>query len=328
MKASPLVPQLSTFIAALFNDAGLPPGVLQILSFSEDEVGKRVKQLISHDDIRFVNFTGSVSLGKQLASLCGQYLKPSVMELGGKAPAIVLPSANLQLAANHILFGAFLNSGQVCMSMERVIVHEKIAEEFEQVLKSEAIKAGWAGGMELVRSGAGERAKHMVDQAVRMGARVIYSAGADGSAASLSSKSAYPPTILADVRRDADLFQVESFAPILTVQSGSDLSSIIAMANSHETGLSASVFCQDLALALKVAQSLQSGAVHINGMSVHDEHGLPHGGTKSSGWSRFNGKGAIESFTQTKVIRINGTNLSLPLSALYRGLPENGSSEI
>lgn len=100
------------------------------------------------------------------------------------------------------------------------------------------------------------------------------------------------------------------------------------MANSHETGLSGSVFCQDLALALKVAQSLQSGAVHINGMSVHDEHGLPHGGTKSSGWSRFNGKGAIESFTQTKVIRINGTNLSLPLSALYRGLPENGSSEI
>ncbi|OXG35780.1 aldehyde dehydrogenase [Cryptococcus neoformans Bt120] len=328
MKASPLVPQLSTFIAALFNDAGLPPGVLQILSFSEDEVGKRVEQLIAHDDIRFVNFTGSISLGKQLASLCGQYLKPSVMELGGKAPAIVLPSANLQLAANHILFGAFLNSGQVCMSMERVIVHEEIAEEFEQVLKSEAIKAGWVGGMELVRSGAGERARNMVDQAVKMGARVIYSAGADSSATSLSSESAFPPTILADVHHDADLFQVESFAPILTIQSGSDLPSIIAMTNSHETGLSASVFCQNLALALKVARSLQSGAVHINGMSVHDQHGLPHGGTKNSGWSRFNGKGAIESFTQTKVIRINGTNPSLPLSALYRGLPENDYSNI
>lgn len=157
---------------------------------------------------------------------------------------------------------------------------------------------------------------------------MIYSAGADSSATSLSSESAFPPTILADVHHDADLFQVESFAPILTIQSGSGLPSIIAMTNSHETGLSASVFCQDLALALKVARSLQSGAVHINGMSVHDQHGLPHGGTKNSGWSRFNGKGAIESFTQTKVIRINGTNPSLPLSALYRGLPENDYSNI
>nr|XP_031860470.1 uncharacterized protein CI109_004081 [Kwoniella shandongensis]KAA5527542.1 hypothetical protein CI109_004081 [Kwoniella shandongensis] len=318
LKSSPLTPQFSHLFGPLFAEAGLPPGVLQILNLSEEDVAERVEQIISDDDVRMVNFTGSVKLGRILAEKCGKYLKPSVMELGGKAPAIVLPSADLELAANNILFGAFVNSGQVCMSTERVIVHDDIAEQFERVLRETAEQVKWSGGMEFVRPGAVDGAQALIDDALKEGARIIYSASSDSSS---SSSSAFAPTILASVPPSAALSTTESFSPILILQTASSISSLIDLANSHDTGLTSSIFSQDLSQALEVAKRLEIGAVHINGMTIHDQHGLPHGGWKASGWGRFNGQGAIESFTQTKNVRIiKGGGGKLPLEMLYGGL--------
>ncbi|WVF73045.1 hypothetical protein IAT40_007863 [Kwoniella sp. CBS 6097] len=318
VKSSPLIPQLYYLFGPLFKDAGLPDGTLQILNFSERDVAARVEQMISDDDVRMVNFTGSVRLGKILAAKCGEHLKPSVMELGGKSVAIVLPSADLKIAANNILFGAFLNSGQICMSTEQVLVHQDVAAEFENELKTTAQEAGWNGGMELVRPGAGEGAKELAGQAVQSGAQVVYSAS---SSASSGSASSYPPTVLSSLPETATLSTTESFSPILTLHSFSSTSAILSHANSHKTGLTASVFSNDLAQALEVAKKLETGAVHINGMTIHDQANLPHGGWKESGWGRFNGRGAIESFTQSKNIRVlPGKGMMLPLHAIYEGM--------
>ncbi|WVR00226.1 hypothetical protein IAU59_007368 [Kwoniella sp. CBS 9459] len=318
VRSSPLIPQLYHLLGPLFRDAGLPTGTLQILNFSEKDVAARVEQMISDDHIRMINFTGSVRLGKILAAKCGEHLKPSVMELGGKSVAIVLPSADLKTAANNILFGAFLNSGQVCMSTEQVLVHQDIAVEFEGVLRSTAEEAGWAGGMELVRPGAGDAAKELADEAVKTGAQVVYSASVPAAS---SSSSSFAPTILSSLPETASLSTTESFSPILTVHSMPSTSAILSHANSHKTGLTASVFSNNLSQALDVARKLETGAVHINGMTIHDQANLPHGGWKESGWGRFNGKGAIESFTQSKNIRIlPGKGTMLPLQAIYDGM--------
>ncbi|OCF38361.1 hypothetical protein I317_07869 [Kwoniella heveanensis CBS 569] len=321
VKSSPLIPQLYHLLGPLFRDAGLPAGTLQILNFSEKDVAARVEQMISDDDVRMINFTGSVRLGKILAAKCGEHLKPSVMELGGKSVAIVLPSADLKLAANNILFGAFLNSGQICMSTEQVLVHQDIAAEFEKVLRTTADEAGWNGGMQLVRPGAGDAAKELADDAVDSGAQVLFSATSPTASPSSSSSSAssYPPTIISSLPDTASLSTTESFSPILTLHSFPSTSSILSHANSHKTGLTASVFSNDLSQALNVAKKLETGAVHINGMTIHDQANLPHGGWKESGWGRFNGKGAIESFTQSKNIRVilPGKENMLPLHAIY-----------
>ncbi|TYJ54590.1 hypothetical protein B9479_004720 [Cryptococcus floricola] len=311
LRGSSVIPQASAFLGPLFADVGIPEGVLQILNFSEHDVGARTSQLIADDNVRFVNFTGSTKLGRHLARQCGEHLKPSVLELGGKAPVLILPSADLELAANNVLFGSFLNSGQICMSTERVIVHQDVAAEFESILKREAEKANWNGGMELVRSSGVETAQAMARQAIDSGARIVFSA----PESSIDSPNAVRPTIFTDLPSTATILNEESFAPFFTLQTAPDIPSMIRLANSHETGLSSSVFGQGLD-AIEVAEKMEMGNVHINGMSPHDQHVLPHGGTKNSGWGRFNGKGAVESFTQMKVIRIDRQRTIYPLSAL------------
>ncbi|WVW86088.1 hypothetical protein I302_108127 [Kwoniella bestiolae CBS 10118] len=316
LRASPLLPQFFQLLGPLFQEAGLPKEALQVLNFSEKDVGERVEQIIAHSDVRMVNFTGSVKLGKILAAKCGEYLKPSLMELGGKSVAIVLPSADLKLAANNILFGAFLNSGQVCMSTEQVLVHSDIAEEFEKVLKETAEKAQWGEGMEMVRHRSGDGAKALYDDAVKQGAKILYSAS---SSSSTPTSTSFPPTILSSLPPTSKLLKEESFSPLLSLHRLPSTSSIIQHANSHSTGLTSSIFTNDYREALEIATDLESGAVHVNGMTVHDQHNLPHGGWKDSGYGRFNGQGAVESFTQTKNVRFVKEGM-LPLDLLYKGL--------
>ncbi|OCF61182.1 hypothetical protein L486_00827 [Kwoniella mangroviensis CBS 10435] len=317
LRASPLLPQFFQLLGPLFQDAGLPKGALQILNFSERDVAERIEQIIAHRDVRMVNFTGSVRLGKILAAKCGQYLKPSVMELGGKSVAIVLPSADLELAANNILFGAFFNSGQVCMSTEQVLVHSEIANEFEKVLKEVAEQAKWGEqGMEMVRLGSGDGARDLYDDAIKEGAKVLYS---PSDTSSSTSSTSFPPTIFSSVPTSSKLYIEESFSPLLSLHRLSSTEDIIQHANSHSTGLTSSIFTNDYREALDMAKELETGAVHVNGMTIHDQHNLPHGGWKDSGYGRFNSKGAIESFTQTKNVRfVKGGKL--PLGLIYQVL--------
>ncbi|WWC91631.1 uncharacterized protein L201_006577 [Kwoniella dendrophila CBS 6074] len=318
LRSSPLLPQFFGLLGPLFQDSGLPKGALQTLNFSDKDVPERVDQMISHKDVRMINFTGSVRLGKILAAKCGEHLKPSLLELGGKSVAIVLPSADLKLAANNILFGAFFNSGQVCMATEQVLVHSDVAAEFEKVLKETAEEANWSEGMEMVRPGSGNGAKALYDDAVKEGAKTLYSSSS--MSASSSSPTSFPPTIITSLSSRSKLFREESFAPLLSIHTFKSNKEILDYSNSHLTGLTSSIFTTDFNEAFKLSEKLEIGAIHINGMTIHDQHNLPHGGWKESGWGRFNGKGAIESFTQTKNIRFVNNPINFPLDAIYKGL--------
>ncbi|ORY33513.1 putative aldehyde dehydrogenase [Naematelia encephala] len=316
LKTPTHLPQLYSLFGPLFADAKLPPGCLQILNYSESTVSERVEHIISDPDVGLVNFTGSTSLGRILAAKCGQYLKPSIMELGGKSPAIVLPDADLELAANNILFGAFFNSGQVCMSTERCFVHSDISETFQQVLINAmtALESRSSHGFELVRQGAGEGMDTLVKDAISSGAQLIYPPEESPLNPS-ESKTSRRPLILSNIPSTSTLSKVESFSPMVALQEFTSTSDLISQVNQHETGLSSSIFTKEYATALDIARNIQAGAVHVNGMTIHDEHTLPFGGVKASGWGRFNGKGAIESFTWTKNVRLSMGHM-LPLGAL------------
>ncbi|GFZ48629.1 hypothetical protein JCM24511_06378 [Saitozyma sp. JCM 24511] len=315
LKSSILIPQLHNALARLFADAGLPDGALQIINFSEEDVAQRVEQLIADPLVRMVNFTGSTDLGRKLAAKCGEHLKPSVMELGGKSPATVLPSADLKLAANNILFGGIFNSGQVCMSTERILVHESVASDFEKELVIAAKELEGRDGFELVRPNAVEEIEAHIDEAIQAGAKLVYpSHPSPTSPASVHSTSCRP-VILSNIPSHVFLATTESFAPVLSLQTFSNPSQALSLANGISTGLSSSIF-GSLDEALPLAQRIEAGAVHINGMTIHDQHGLPFGGIKDSGWGRFNGRGAVEAFTWTRNVVWNGNGHLLPLQAL------------
>ncbi|KAL7418485.1 hypothetical protein Q5752_006943 [Cryptotrichosporon argae] len=305
MKSSIHVPQAHHLLGQIFADAGLPPGVLQILNLSEESVAQGVSQMIAHDDVRFVNFTGSTRLGRDLAAQCGRHLKPSVMELGGKSAALVLPGADVDVAANNILFASMFHSGQICMSTERAIVHADLYAPFVASLRA-LLRTVRTSAFELVRPGAPAELRALIDDAVGRGATVL--------STPTFSETGATPTVLADVAPMAAVYATETFAPVLVVERAESVEHAVELANAHESGLTAAVY-SDVGAALGVARELDAGAVHINSMTIHDEHGLPHGGWKSSGWGRFNGRGALESFTQTKNVTI-GNGARMPLAAL------------
>jgi acyl-CoA reductase-like NAD-dependent aldehyde dehydrogenase len=209
------------------------------------------------------------------------------------------------------------------MSTERVIVHESLAAEFEVELR-EAVKGIGDRKFDLIRPSAGIELKAVVDGAIeavgpislhrmksadRQGARLI-------TPEPTINETNSSPIILADVPFTAAAYTDESFAPLLTLLTAKDTSHAIELANSHPAGLSSAIFTADIGLALTVAKKLEVGAVHINGMTVHDQHTLPFGGVRDSGWGKFNGRGAIEAFTRTKTVRLGIEGHMLPLEAL------------
>ncbi|KAI9633985.1 aldehyde dehydrogenase domain-containing protein [Dioszegia hungarica] len=305
-KTSRYIPQIHALLHPLFADAGLPAGALQILHYSDEHVAERVEQMIAHPDVRMVNFTGSTNLGRILAAQCGKHLKPSIMELGGKSAAIVLESADLKVAANNILFGALFNSGQVCMSTERVLVQESIMPALEAELLSQ-----WGEvkdkSFDVVRADSIREVEGLVQEAIDQGAKRITPSPSTAHAATPSIISNPPPV--------SSIWSTETFSPTLTLTSYSSQTDLLEKLNSVHTGLSASIF-GDTASAVALAKHVDCGAVHVNGMTVHDEATLPFGGVRESGWGRFNGQGAIEGFTWVKNVRVVKDPHGLPLGAL------------
>ena len=209
------------------------------------------------------------------------------------------------------------------MSTERVIVHESLATEFEGALK-EAIQTIQDRKFDLIRPSAVDELKSVVDEAVQS-VRSFPSLGKsfpDSQGARLItpeptiSGTTSSSIILASVPPSSPAYRNESFAPLLTIITARDTTDAIRIANSHPAGLSSAIFTSDIGLALTVAKKLEVGAVHINGMTVHDQHTLPFGGVRDSGWGKFNGRGAIEAFTRTKTVRLGLEGHMLPLEAL------------
>ncbi|KAL4779603.1 Aldehyde/histidinol dehydrogenase [Aspergillus varians] len=300
LKGSELSPKCFWAIGDVFREAGLPAGCLNVIYHRTIDAPAVTTALIAHPDVRKISFTGSTSLGSIIASTAGKYIKPVLLELGGKASAIVLDDANLAKAATGCALGAFLNSGQICMSTERIVVQRSIAEEFQKVLV-EAVEKYFgkhAPAPVLVTSAAVKRTKALVADAIGKGANIVFGE----PQASESCANSMRPVVVGGITKEMDIYATETFGPSVSLIVVDSEEEAIELANDTEYGLTSAVFTGNLFRGLRVAKQIESGAVHINSMTVHDEPTLPHGGWKSSGFGRFGGTTGYDEWLQTKTI--------------------------
>lgn len=286
-------------LADIFHSVGLPAGCLNTIIHKPEDGPVITNALISAPAVKKINFTGSTAVGSIIASLAGKHLKPTLMELGGKAPAIVCDDADLALAALNVTLGAFLYSGQICMSTERTIVHKNIVNEFKEAL-TQTIDQVFPdkSGLVLVDKLPVTKVKKLLDDAVSKGAKVIYG----DTKETLSLSTAMRPVVLEEVKTGMDLYYTESFGPTVSLFVVESDEEAIKIANDTEYGLASAVFTKNLQRGFKIAKKIETGAVHINSMSVHDETSLPHGGAKKSGFGRFNGLEGLKEWVRWKTI--------------------------
>lgn len=303
LKASESCPRTHGLIAEAFEAAGLPKGALSIVTNAPKDAGEVVGALIDHPSVRRINFTGSTAVGKIIAKRAAEHLKPVLLELGGKAPLIVLEDADLDEAVKAAAFGAFMNQGQICMSTERIIVVEAVADAFVEKFAAKAASLAVGDPREgktplgaVVDLKTVTHVQGLVADAVSAGA--VQVAGGEAKGVLM------PATVVDKVTPDMRLFREESFGPVVGVIRARDEEHAIALANDTEYGLSASVFTRDIARGLKVARRIQSGICHVNGPTVHDEAQMPFGGVKASGYGRFGGKAGIDAFTELRWITV------------------------
>ena len=303
LKGSEICPATHGLIIAAMQEAGLPRGTVNFVTNAPADAAQVVEAMIAHPKVRRVNFTGSTRVGRIIAETCARYLKPSVLELGGKAPLVVLDDADIEAAAHAGAFGAFANSGQICMSTERIIVDESIADAFVARLgeRARALPLGdpRKGPVVLgsvVDMSTVERCNALIDDALAKGAKLVCGGKAESTL--------MPATLLDHVTPDMRIYHDESFGPVKGIVRVRGEDAAIACANDNAYGLSSAVFSRDMARAWGVAQRIESGICHINGPTVHDEAQMPFGGVKESGFGRFGGKAGIAEFTELRWITL------------------------
>ena len=301
LKASEICPRTHELIVEALNEAGFPEGTVNIVTNAPQDAGGVVGALIDHPAVKRINFTGSTAVGKIIAKRAAEYLKPCLLELGGKAPLIVLEDADLDEAVKAAAFGAFMNQGQICMSTERLIVVDAVADAFASKFATK-VKSLLTGDP---REGAAplgavvdmhtvDKVNALIDDATAKGATIL----AGGKADSVLM----PATLVDKVSADMLLYREESFGPVVAMIRAKDEADAIRIANDSEYGLSAAVFTTNAARGLKVARQIHSGICHVNGPTVHDEAQMPFGGVGASGYGRFGGKAGIDSFTELRWI--------------------------
>lgn len=309
VKASDLSPRTYYALAKCYLDAGVPEGVVNVISCRAEAAPKVVTTLIEQPAVRKIHFTGSTAVGRQIASTAALNLKPVVLELGGKNSAIVLDDANLETAAVQIILGAFLNSGQTCMSTDRILVDTKIAPQFEAVFSAvlgNMLNSGNAPPA-LVNSAARERVSTLIADAKSKGASALAGGWAPADALEPTVQGNYKdgvflrPVVLKNITRDMKIWSNEIFGSVVTIISVSSEEEAIKIANDTGYGLSQAVFTEDLRRGLRIARAIETGQVHINSMTLHETPELPFGGVKESGWGRFNATG-IDEFLVTKAV--------------------------
>lgn len=311
-RASETSPRTHELIAEAVAAAGFPAGVLNFITHDLSTAPEAVEALIAHPAVRRINFTGSTAVGRIIGEKAGKYLKRCILELGDKSPMIVLDDANINDAVTAGVFGAFLYQGQICMTTERIIVDEKIADEYvakfaarakELPLGDPTAQSACVLGP-VISLKAADRLKSLLDDAISKGARLV--AGGTGDGAMM------PATVLDGVTADMRIYHEETFGPILSIIRAKDTEDALRIANDTEFGLSAAVFGQNITRALEVASRIQTGSVHINGSTVQNEAQAPYGGTKSSGFGRFDGRAVIDEFTELKWLTIEQSGQAYP----------------
>jgi acyl-CoA reductase-like NAD-dependent aldehyde dehydrogenase len=303
LKASELCPRTHALIIEAFAEAGFLEGVVNVVTNAPEDAAEVVGALIDAPQVKRINFTGSTNVGRIIAKRAAEHLKPCLLELGGKAPLLVLDDADLDEAVKAAAFGAFMNQGQICMSTERIIVVEAVADAFVEKFAAKAgsmpagdPREGTTPLGAVIDRKTVDHVNGLIDDAVAKGATVA----AGGKADSVLMGA----TVVAGVTSDMRLYGEESFGPVVAVIRARDEAHAIELANDSEYGLSAAVFTRDTARGLSVARQIRSGICHVNGPTVHDEAQMPFGGVGASGYGRFGGRQGIDSFTETRWITV------------------------
>ncbi len=303
-KASENCPRTHELIVEAFAEAGFPEGTINVVTNAPEDAGEVVGALIDAPEVRRINFTGSTRVGRIIAKRAAEHLKPVLLELGGKAPLVVLEDADLDEAVKAAAFGAFMNQGQICMSTERIIVVDSVADAFAAKFKEKV------GGMPVgdpregktplgavVDAGTVENVSALIRDALDKGGEQLVGGATTG-------KVLMPAHVIDKVTPEMKLFRDESFGPVVAITRARDEDHAIELANDTEYGLSASIFTRDIARGLRLARRIQSGICHVNGPTVHDEAQMPFGGVKSSGYGRFGGRAGIDAFTELRWITV------------------------
>ena len=310
LKTSESCPGIHRLIGQCLADAGIPKGVINVITNDPKDAAAVVEALIAHPAVRRVNFTGSTGVGRRIGELCGRHLKRAVLELGGKAPLLVLEDADVDAAVNAAIFGAFMHQGQICMSTERLIVVEKVADEFVSKLAARAaqLPAGDPRGHvvlgSLISTESAQKMEALIADATAKGAKV--------KAGGKRTGTVVEATVVDGVTKAMRLYAEESFGPVKAVIRVKDEAEAIRVANDTDYGLSSAVFSNDVQRALHVAAQIEAGICHINGPTLNDEAQMPFGGVKGSGFGRFGGKAAIDEFTELRWITIEDPKQGYP----------------
>ena len=310
LKGSEACPKTHRLIVDCFVEAGFPEGVVNYISNAPADAAEVVKALIEAPEVKHVNFTGSSAVGRIIGRLAGENLKPSLLELGGKAPLVVLSDADIDGAVNAAIFGAFMNQGQICMSTERIIVDDAIADTFVEKLAARAAQLPYGDPRGPVVLGAlvnpevGDKMDALIADATSKGARVVAGGERDGAI--------HSATLLDNVTADMRIYAEESFGPVKSIIRVKGDDEAIRVANDTEYGLSSAVFSQDIKRAISAANQIKSGICHINGPTVSDEPQMPFGGVNESGYGRFGGRAAIAEFTNLRWITIEDPGQHYP----------------
>jgi benzaldehyde dehydrogenase (NAD) len=304
MKGSETCPATHRLIVDILVEAGIPAGAVNYVTNAPADAAAVVEALIAHPAVRRVNFTGSSHVGRRIGELAAHYLKPALLELGGKAPFLVLDDADLDAAAGAAAFGAFSNAGQICMSTERVLVDDSVGDAFVAKFKARAQNIvvddprnpkAHLGAM--ISTDAVERVMGLVDEAVAQGATLVTGGRMQGPFMA--------PTIVDHVTPKMRIYYEETFGPVAAVSRVKGVEEAVAGANDNVFGLSSAVFGKDTSRALLVAQRIQSGICHINGATLANEAHAPFGGMKDSGYGSFGSKADIAQFTDLRWVTLS-----------------------
>ena len=291
------------FFAEVMEEAGIPKGVFNVITCSRENVVKMGDELIENPLVKGVSFTGSTQVGRSIAAKCGAYLKKCCVELGGKDSLIVRADADMERATQAANFGSFMHQGQICMSVEKVLVQRSIFNEFLEkfVARAARLKVGNTADPEnvigpLINDRQVDRVKSQLEDAIAKGAKVELGGKIEG-------RFVYP-TILTGVTPAMLVYQDETFGPVVPVIPFETDEEAISIANDTEYGLSSGIITADEEKALQMARQLETGMCHVNCSSVNDEPNVPFGGAKASGLGRHGGRWSMETFTDTRWITL------------------------
>ena len=297
-------------LAKIFEEAGVTPGLLNVIVGAGGEIGD---YFVEHPTPRLISFTGSTAVGQQVGRLTsgGRYIKRAALELGGNAPLVVLDDADVEQAAHAAVFGRFLHQGQICMSTNRVIVDAKIHDAFVEALAArvKTLKVGDPNEMEtaigpIINRQQLQGLQAKITQALADGAKQVIGGQAEGNL--------LPPHLFTHVEPDWHIVAEESFGPLLPVVKSWNDEDALKLANASPYGLSSAVFTRGMERGVRFARGIVAGMTHINDMTVDDQPNAPFGGEKNSGLGRFNGDWAIEEFTRAHWITLQHQPRSYP----------------